>query len=491
MLDKIIFYSFAALFLVTPFVWTSENYELFEFNKMLFVYGLTIIITAVWLLKMVHRSTLLVNRTPLDIPILLFLGANILSTIFSIDPHTSIWGYYSRSNGGLLSIISYTLLYFALTSNLTKEQVIKLLRFGVLGGVLVALYAIPEHFGVSPSCVILQSQLRADCWIQDVQSRVFATLGQPNWLAAYLAMLIFPALYFFLTATTRKLLVIGFGLLVILYMAFTFTYSRGGTLGLLAGLGVFLALLFFILSSPRRRGSSSERTSVFWIPSFEGMTQSTLPYLRKISLVLISFLIINILFGSALTRFKLANFTPPSESPTITSGTQLESGGSESGAIRLIVWQGALDIFKHYPLLGSGVETFAYSYYQFRPAAHNLVSEWDFLYNKAHNEFLNYLATTGIIGFTTYILMIGTFIVFSIKYLVFRKLKNQIPDTKYQILVLSLLAAYITYLVQNIFSFSVVIIAVFFYLFPALAFIATDSTQKFQISNFKFLIIQF
>ena len=69
----------------------------------------------------------------------------------------------------------------------------------VLGGVLVALCAIPEHFGYSPSCAILVGRFAADCWVQDVQARVFATLGQPNWLAAYMGMLLFPAIYLFIT----------------------------------------------------------------------------------------------------------------------------------------------------------------------------------------------------------------------------------------------------------------------------------------------------
>jgi len=47
-------------------------------------------------------------------------GGNL--DILSLDPHTSIWGYYSRFNGGLLSIISYIFLYFAFVSNLKDEE---------------------------------------------------------------------------------------------------------------------------------------------------------------------------------------------------------------------------------------------------------------------------------------------------------------------------------------------------------------------------------
>ncbi len=124
------------------------------------------------------------------------------------------------------------------------------------------------------------------------------------------------------------------------------------------------------------------------------------------------------------------------------------------------------------------METFAYSYYQYRPVAHNLTSEWDFLYNKAHNEYLNYLATTGIVGLLTYLAVILTFVVWSGRKILNLKSKNSL-------LIAALLGSYVSYLVYNFFLFSVVIIAIFFYLFPALVFIATDSLKllKFPITN--------
>jgi len=204
-------------------------------------------------------------------------------------------------------------------------------------------------------------------------------------------------------------------------------------------------------------------------------------------------LAINLLFGSALSTFRLVSkfAAPPRPSITLGGGTQLENGGTESGQIRFIVWRGALDVFKHYPIFGSGLETFAYSYYQFRPIEHNMTSEWDFLYNKAHNEYLNYMATTGIVGFGTYILIIGAFLIwgfFNLKLEIFNlnsnfklKIKNYKPlDANKSLFVLTLLASYISYLIYNFFLFSVVIIAVFFYLFPAIAFVAAESTQAFK-----------
>ncbi|MBI2020783.1 O-antigen ligase family protein [Candidatus Daviesbacteria bacterium] len=470
MLDRIITYSFYLLFLLVSLFWTSLNFELFEYNKMILTYGFTTVIVGAWLLKIINHKSLIFNRTPLDIPLLLFLAANILSTIFSIDTHTSIWGYYSRSNGGLLSIISYLLLYWAFVSNMDKERVFTTLKVGLISGAIISVWAIFEHFGVSLSCVLLRGDFNASCWVQDVQARVFATLGQPNWLAAYLAMLIFPALYFYLKATEQRQRITYYLLLIVYYLAFTFTYSRGPTLGLIGGLIVFLSLY------------------VYSTHTWHGYKQ------RLIVLLVASFLSMNLLFGSALTSFRLiTQFAPPPRPAiSLTSQTQLEQGGTESGQIRLIVWQGALDIFKHYPLFGSGVETFAYSYYQFRPTEHNLTSEWDFLYNKAHNEYLNYLATTGILGFGTYMLVIGTFLVWSIKKIIESSRKSLessgLPDSR--LLTLVTLASYLSFLIYNFFLFSVVIIAVFFYLFPALAFVATDSAKPLT-SHFKNLTSHF
>lgn len=455
MLDKIIAYSFYLLFFLTPLFWTSLNYELFEYNKMILTYGITTVIVGTWIYKMIAEKRLIFKKTPLDIPLLLFLGANILSTIFSVDPHTSLWGYYSRSNGGLLSLISYLLLYWAYVANITADKIKPLLKFALASGFIISVWGILEHFGISPSCIILRGELNAGCWVQDVQARVFASLGQPNWMAQYLAMLIFPTLYLFLTSSNTKQRITYYMVIITYYLAFTFTYSRGPTLGLIAGILTFIGLYTLNLHP-------------------KGVNLN-LGKVKPLLIVLSTFLVINSLFGSALTSFRLVSKfaapTRPAISLSSTSvGTQLENGGTESGQIRFIVWQGALDIFKHYPIFGSGLETFAYSYYQFRPTSHNLTSEWDFLYNKAHNEYLNYLSTTGIVGLGTYSIIIITFIIFILKKL---RTKN--------LLLLCLFASYISYLIYDFFLFSVVIIAIFFYLFPAIAFVATDSTKLLKL----------
>ena len=193
--NRVIEYSFYALFLLVPLAFTSATSELFELNKMWLVWALTIIITSSWLIKMVFQRRILLCRTPLDIPIVLFLFFQIISTIFSLDPHVSLWGYYSRFNGGLLSIISYILLYYAFLSNFQTNAVAmvkKSLFLSLVSGLIVALWGLPSRFGYDPTCFLFRGKLDVSCWTADFMPkvRIFSTLGQPDWLAAYLAILI-------------------------------------------------------------------------------------------------------------------------------------------------------------------------------------------------------------------------------------------------------------------------------------------------------------
>ncbi|MBI3366654.1 O-antigen ligase family protein [Candidatus Roizmanbacteria bacterium] len=147
---------------------------------------------------------------------------------------------------------------------------------------------------------------------------------------------------------------------------------------------------------------------------------------------------------------------------------------TESFDIRKIVWKGAIDLANKFPLFGSGVETFAFAYYFVRPEAHNLTSEWDYLYNKAHNEYLNYVATTGYVGLGTYLIMIAVLIFFAIKQIT-KKISNS------QLLTICLLLAYISILITNFFGFSTTTINLFFYGIPAIIMILSykkDEEQK-------------
>lgn len=405
---------FGLLFFLTPLVFFPQTSEVFEFNKIILIYGLTIVVIFLWALKALRQRKLIFRRTMLDVPLILFLTISFFSSLTSIDPRTSFLGYYSRFHGGFLSLLSYSLLYWAAVANLDSKEVKKIIRFALLAAGIVASWAILEHFGRSPSCLFITGKFDAECWVQDVVARPFATLGQPNWLAAYLTAL---SPLFWTGAFKRAKISVLFPLALLLFTAILFSQSRSGLLGFAAASGVF------------------------WVSTFQAAKKD---FLKKFLILNFSFLVLVLVLGSPWTKGVYSSRVSQTASPA------LEGGGTESGEIRKIVWQGAVGIWQAYPLLGTGPETFAWAYYQFRPAEHNLVSEWDFLYNKAHNEYLNYLATSGALGLISYLFLIAA----SLK----QMRKNP-----------ALLAGYTSLLISNFFGFSVTSTGLFFFLFPALA----------------------
>lgn len=486
---RIIRWSFYLLFIIVPLILTPWNYELFEFNKMMVTYAVTAIIVGAWIIKMIADREVRVAKTPLDVPIVLFVVSQFVSSIFSIDAHVSWFGYYSRFNGGMWSIISYALLYYAFVTTMitphstlpigepfTQKQskkakfmapialmlpdIMPFLRVMLTTGIIISLYAVLERMGIDKHL-----------WVQDVQNRVFSTLGQPNWLAAYIIAM-FPvsmALAFkhspkvengkivHVSVWSMIIHIWWMAVTVLFFTVLLFTRSRSGLLGLAAA------------------------DVIFWGITALRTTQKKL-LIPTVVLLHALFAIIVFFNGSNITQIDkyftyngvMQLVTQKRTAPTAAAAAQsgyvapaLESGGTESGTIRKYVWQAAIYAWQSSVktvLIGTGTETFAFDFYQFRPAGHNMTSEWDFLYNKAHNEYLNYLATTGSFGLISYLLLLGSFIVWYLKNL---KSDTDFAKNKDTALSIALFAGWMSILITNFFGFSVVILQIFLFLFPA------------------------
>lgn len=495
--NRIIEYSFYLLFFFVPLVISGETSELFEFNKMWLTFGLTVVISAAWITKIITRRKVKIVRTPLDIPILIFLVSQIISTIISLDPHVSFWGYYSRFNGGLLSTITYIILYYAFVSNLAAIIIVKrLMKIILLSGAIVALWGLPSHFGYDPTCLIFRGGLDVSCWTADFQPkvRIFSTMGQPDWLAAFVSVLIPISIYFFIESLKKKakglknifsdftfkswlyLLLTG-----LFYLDLTYTRSRSAMLAVWISLTFFAAIFLFV---QRKNIKTSVREVLFKF--WHGI-------IVALVLLLITFFVgqpfaqlEKITYPGIVSKINELSVTAKQEkTPEPKPAEEIhygELGGTDSSKIRLIVWEGALNIWKNNPIFGTGVETFAFAYYKYKPPEHNLTSEWNFLYNKAHNEYLNYLATTGILGLGSYLSIILLFIwfVFS-KYLKKLTLKNIDEKLFFS---LSLIIGYFTILISNFFGFSVVIINLFFFLIPAFFFAIQETVSEEKTLSF-------
>ncbi len=492
MIDKIIQFFFGILFFATPLIMSKSTSELFEFNKMIFIYGSTVVIAFLWFYKMVINKKIILKKTPLDIPIIIFFASQVVSTLFSIDRHVSVFGYYGRFNGGLLSITCYILLYYAFVSN--KNDVEKILRSILASSLMVILWAIPGHYGHDLTCLLFTGKFNNTCWDNSTlafrpELRAFSTLGQPNWLGAYLAVAFFIGMYFLIkNRSDLKYLILNTSYLFLNFSMLLFTRSRSAILSVFVGLILFFGyyLLFIKLS------------------------------LKKILIILFVITVVPILFFKTgedkidrFLKFPITKFQETNKAPITNNQSPITlSNVTESFDIRTIVWEGAWNLAKRYPFFGTGVETFAYSYNFVRPVAHNLTSEWDYVYNKAHNEYFNYLATTGFLGFGSYLIFITVFTVYILKKFEYQRSKIKTTDQKskelknsktlnldlsFEILTLSLFCGWLTILITNFFGFSTTTTQLFFYLIPAMIFSNTiineDVTLLDKLKGYQLLII--
>lgn len=604
-------YLFHALFFLVPLVFSSQTSELFELNKIWLTYTITILVAVLWITKMILQKQLRIQRTPLDIPIALFFISQTISTLFSLDLHTSLWGYYSRFNGGWYSTLTYVFLYYAFVSNMERKDVFRVIWVSMFSGLFVILWGLPSHFGGDPTCYLFRGSFDVSCWTEAFHPkvRIFSTLGQPDWIAAYIAILLPVAITLYyqtqlgvttirIFATTMLLglynfmwilplthmhvpsaffsFITGKGLpfngdpTCILYSTFTkpgfvkeascdahfllqapflkplaplinslFSLTSMHVLTTIAVLLLTIAILlplfrklayiigifeehkgnkhykpqetiitkysqyvlderfsvwvrriaFFLLATLfylalMYSGSKSAfigfwiANAVFWAAVFVLRLLPYKEYLQTAVLFTVTFLAISFFIAQPIPQLNPFTYQEVSKklmaaksqqqtAPTAQEQTQQvvagELGGTDSGEIRLIVWEGAIAAWKAKPIFGYGVETFAFAYYRHRPAAHNLTSEWDYLYNKAHNEYLNYLATTGAVGLGTYLLLIGWFL-WTTRGIIGKKQEHHGKD---RLLSLGLLAGYGTILATNFFGFSVVIVNLYFFLIPA------------------------
>ncbi len=370
---------FKVLIFFTPLIFVMGTNEIFEFPKTYFVYIIGLTIICLFLIQKVLTDRKI--KAP-NIYITLFVAIYIISTLFSTHLYTSIWGYYTRFNGGLFSILILLGIYVVLDNEFKRRDIIKLVSVGSVAVLPIGIYAILQHFGVS-----------AQIWKGDPTIRAFSTLGQPNWLAAYLAMYLPFILGNIINVSKNEDLLIDnklFNIVLFLigFSALWFTYSLSGLLGGIVGLVYFTVLNF------KKILSNFKYIAFIGIVSLLIAISSPGIFDEKVKDILVDFKKVT----SGITKVYAA------EEP-------LENSISDPGYIRNYLWTGTLSLVNSSVknlVIGTGPETFPYEFQKFRPKELNDSSEWNLVFNKPHNYYLEVLANIGVLGLITYLTILLT-----------------------------------------------------------------------------------
>lgn len=384
----------------TPLVFTSNTNELYEFPKTFFVYILGATVIFLFIVEDIIKIGAL--KAP-PIYITAFIISYTISTLFSSHLYTSVWGYYSRFNGGLLSILILFGLYLVIVNLFSKVDFENIFFILALTIIPISFYSIYQYFeGII---------------------RVYSTFGQPNWLAAYVVMII--PLVFDHYLKCQKSFIKDFLWFLLFVIGFASLWFSSSISGLLGFFGCFV--LYFFLNSSLIKVNK-----------------------QKVAVAVIACLIIIFSFSSFILKRAEGILHDISESGWVYAETiPVKHNISDPGVIRFGMWKSTVDLIFSSPrifLIGTGPETFPYVFQKFRDSLLNYSSEWDYILNKPHNYYLEVFSEKGIMGLLSYL------------YIVFYTLKS-----KHSFLAPALLGFYIT----NIFSWPTVSTALVFWIMLA------------------------
>ena len=252
-----------------------------------------------------------------DVAVISFAALTCIATVVSVDPELSLVGRTEQYQG-LVTTLLYVAFFFLAREALTTQRRLRVFAAAtVAGSAVVGVYAVLQQLKLDPIFHTLD------------KGRVFATIGQAEWLGAYLVIgLALGAGLLWQVRGPRRL--VGLLSLGVILVALLLTLSRGAYLGLAAAATVF-AVAMLPGARPSRR----------WV--------AALPVLA-------------IVVGAA---FLLA---PVRDEARVMASRAASTADLSEGSIadRLDLWQVGVEIAIDHPLLGTGPETYTELFPQYR-----------------------------------------------------------------------------------------------------------------------------
>lgn len=293
-----------------------------------------------------------------DIPVLAFIAAAILSTLFSINPGTSIFGQYQRQIS-LITFLYLAIIYFLSSGILQDKNRFKFL-FSIteILAVIVSVYSFIQMLGLDP-LGIQQAGL----------DRPVSTFGNAVFFGGFLT-LIFPFSALNISGKKNKLLKVIFPLIII------FGIILSGTRSAYLAAASEIAVLIAVYLLMKKKSSFSEKNVLYSSKNIK-----TIFYAAG-GVLLVLVLYVFIFPESFLSRRMLSLF-------------------SSSDNPRLVLWQESFGIFLKYPLTGTGIAMFSYAFEEFYSNRLRLLERTGY-FDHPHNNYLYILYSMGIIGLLAY-----------------------------------------------------------------------------------------
>jgi hypothetical protein len=127
---------------VLPLGFGWNTFDQYVLPKLLIARVIVLGLLILFVARVALSGTVMVKRTPLDLPLLALLASAAVSTFFAENQNVAIFGTYSRYDG-LLTLVTYAGLFWLSVQVLSgADEARSLLRVLLASGYLVAVSAI-------------------------------------------------------------------------------------------------------------------------------------------------------------------------------------------------------------------------------------------------------------------------------------------------------------------------------------------------------------
>ena len=307
-------------------------------------------------------------RVP-DVAAFAFLLLNVVAYAFSVDRDTSLLGE-PLQQGGLVTVFALTGAYaIARVSVRTTRRLFVLFAAAAASATVAAAYGVVQITGADP------------VWSSLPKGRVFSTIGQPNWLAAYLILTIPLTVALTMTVPRRVVRVLGVGATLLQVVVLAATLSRSGYVGLLAVLAV---------------GGGLAAKSGLRVPRSP----------RRVLVDAIAVVVIGALLLVGLSR--TTSVVAPAElARRAASALDVEAFDSRR---YVALWEVGLAIAADNPLTGTGQDTYAIIFPDYRDEILDEAYAEHFARfrpESPHNAYLSVAAGAGFPALAAYLILVG------------------------------------------------------------------------------------
>lgn len=346
------------LFAVLPntYAFFGERLDI-QYQKLALIYAVALLIIFASCLKIFLTKKITLPFSRIDLFIALFAISYTLSSLFSINPYTSIFGEIFASNkSGLLTLYSLLVIHYFLRFSTSFKDFLFAATI-TIGGIIYALaWGVFTH--------------SAETFYKGVPIRMSATE--------------FNVIYF------TNYLMVGVPIILSLFFHSAKYYLK------LFFFFIFILFIAFILFSLTRSA---------WIVTPVVCFVFFLTYFRShpVSVSVKKVVPVTILLFSVLVYFLF-----PILSPRI-SAIWRDPIQNNSVSIRMHEQKSAIDIALKHPFLGTGPDTIRYVFPQYRPAQlNNEPRNWQKFTTYIRNYYLQLAATIGIPGALAFLSIIIT-----------------------------------------------------------------------------------